>query len=548
MSKTSVRIGIFATVITAALAVGCGGKSNPLDEANANGVLMIGNGAEPRDLDPHVVTGFPENRVIKALLEGLVTEHPQTSAEVLPGMAERWESNSGATRWTFYLREALWSNGDPVTAQDFLFAYERLLNPEFGAPYASMLFHVRGAEAYNNGEITDFAEVGFSAPDERTLVVETYGPTPFLPLMLTHYTWFPVHPPTIEKHDAGERRDSGWTQPGNYIGNGPFVLTEWRPNQRIIVEKNPLHWDAATVSLNAIQFFPVQDSQAEQRMFQTGMLHKTDSVPYNMRDRLRASADPAFREDPMFATGYMGLNTANGPLADVRVRRALSLALDRSTIINNVTKNGNPAGGFVPPTIPGYASADSLPFDPERARALLSEAGFPGGEGFPSLEFLIPHSDTSRTFAEVAQEMWRRELGIDVQVLNKEWQVLIANMDSGDFDLFLISWIGDYLDPATFLKILRTGDGNNRTGFANPQFDALLAQANQQRDLLARFDLLAQAEAILLDQLPILPLTWSDNLFLLHPSVTGWQPKPLMDQPYKYVRLDPVSAATEATE
>lgn len=514
------------------------------DAATREGILLMNNGAEPRDLDPHVVTGMPENRVIKSLLEGLVTEHPTTSEKVFPGMAERWESNEDTSVWTFHLREARWSNGDPVTAGDFAYAYRRILNPEFGAPYVSMLFRVKNAEAYNTGEITDFSKVGITVLDPRTLQIELDGPTPYFPLMLVHYTWFPVHRPTIEAHDGFARRDSGWTRPENYVSNGPFVLKEWRPNQRIRVEKNPDYWDADTVELNGIHFFPVQDRQTENRMYQTGQLHLTDGVPFNLRDKYRAENNPALREDPMFATGYLGLNTRHEGLGDRRVRQALSLAFDRASIIDKVTKNGRPAGGFVPPIIESYPASDVLPHDPERARQLLAEAGYPGGKGFPTLEFIVANTDTSRTFAEIVQEMWRSELGINIDILNKEWQVLIAEMDSGNFDIFLLSWIGDYLDPATFLKIMRTGDGNNRTGYANPDYDALVSRANQQASLETRYALLARAEEILLQDLPIVPVTWSRNMYLIHPDVKGWAPKPLMDQPYKHVRLVP----TEVTD
>jgi oligopeptide transport system substrate-binding protein len=515
----------------------CGGGESGIESAYTNKTFLLNNGAEPRSLDHHIVTGMPEHRVIKALMQGLVAEHPETSSKVLPGIAERWERNADSSVWTFYLREATWSNGDPVTADDFVFAYERLLNPEFGAPYVSMLFRIVNAAAYNRGEVTDFSEVGVSAIDERTLRVELDGPTPYLLLMLTHYTWFPIHRPTIEAFNAQQERDTGWTQPGSYVGNGPFLLEEWKPNQRIVVRKNPRFWDAASVDLEAIHFFPVQDRQTENRMFQTGQLHKTDGVPFTLRDKYRAAGDPALREDPMFATGYLGLNQANPALRDVRVRKALSLALDRTLVIDRVTKNGQAAQGFVPPGIEGYDSATSLAYDPDKARALLAEAGFPNGAGFPELEFKIANADTSRTFAEVVQEMWRNELNIDVQILNKEWQVLIAEMDSGDFDIFLLSWIGDYLDPATFLKIMRTGDGNNRTGYGNAAFDALLEEANQQTSLERRYALLEQAERILMEDLPILPMSWARNMYLLHPSVEGWASKLLMDQPYASVRL-----------
>lgn len=540
MTRSTIKLfSIAAGLLGLVLITGCGQREEAVTASTRAGILLFNNGAEPRDLDPHVVTGMPENRVIKSLLEGLVREHPESSSKVLPGMAERWESNAEKSVWTFHLREAAWSNGDPVTADDFAYAYRRILNPEFGAPYVSMLFRIKNAEAYNTGAVEDFAEVGIQVLGPRTLQIELDGPTPYLPLMLTHYTWFPVHPGTIEKAGGFASRDSGWTLPENYVGNGPFVLKEWLPNQRIIVEKNPAYWDAASVSLNGIHYFPILDRQTENRMFQTGQLHITNGVPFNLRDKYRAENNPALREDPMFATGYLGLNNRHKGLDDPRVRHALSMALDRKTIIEKVTKNGSPAGGFVPPTIDGYPVADALPHDPEQARQLLVEAGYPGGEGLPSFEFLIANSDTSRTFAEVVQEMWRTELGVSIEILNKEWQVLISEMDSGNYDIFLLSWIGDYLDPATFLKIMRTGDGNNRTGYGNPVYDDLLARANQVASMEQRYALLAEAEALLLKDLPILPVTWARNMYLIHPDVRNWAPKPLMDQPYEAVELVP---------
>jgi oligopeptide transport system substrate-binding protein len=240
----------------------------------------------------------------------------------------------------------------------------------------------------------------------------------------------------------------------------------------------------------------------------------------------------------MFATGYLGLNTTRPALSDVRVRKALSFALNRAVIIDKVTKNGTPAGGFVPPTMGDYPSVSSPAYDPAEARKLLAEAGYPGGEGFPKLEFTVTNTDTNRIFAEVVQEMWRAELGIQIEILNKEWRVLIADMDNGHFDVFLLAWIGDFLDPSTFLKIMRTGDGNNRTGYSNPQFDALLLEADQQFSLEERYAILAQAEKLLLEDMPILPVNWSRNMYLLHPMVQGWGDKALMDQPYKAVRFD----------
>ncbi|MCC5835884.1 MAG: peptide ABC transporter substrate-binding protein [Opitutales bacterium] len=517
--------------------IGCGPRETPAEKAINDRVLMINNGSEPRELDPHVVTGFPEYRVIKAILEGLVSEHPSDSNDVEPGVAERWESNEDSSVWTFYLREAQWSNGDPITAEDFVYAYRRILNPEFGAPYASMLYVMEGAQAYHEGELEHFDEVGVKALDEHTLEIRLQGPTPHFPLMLTHYTWFPLHQPTIESFGAFARRDTGWTQPSNHVGNGPFILVEWRPNQRITVAKNSYYWDVDQVELQAIEFYPIQDRQTEERMFQTGQLHKTDTVPFNSRDRYREREDPAFREDPFFATGYIGLNLNHEVLANPKVRKALSLAVDRDRIVERVTRSGRAAEGFVPPGIEGYPYRKHLEHDSEAARELLKEAGFPGGEGIPRLNMVVANVDTSRTLAEVLQSMWEQELGIRVQIQNREWQVLISDMDSGNFDFFLISWVGDYLDPATFLEIFRSGDGNNRTGFASETYDQKLRDSLFLADAEQRLRELADVEAYLMRELPIIPVSWSHLMYLLHPAVEGWERKRLGDQPYKHLRF-----------
>jgi len=518
--------------------VGCKPAGTEADRAAAEGILLVDNGSEPKDLDPHVVTGFPEHRVIKSLLEGLVAEHPTDSNQVVPGVARSWTHNEDATEWTFEIRpNARWSNGEPVTARDFVYAYQRILNPDFAAPYASMLYLIKGAEAYHKGETEDWLDVGVRAPDIFTLEFTLAGPTAHFPLVLTHYTYFPVHKPTIEKSGAFASRSTGWTRPENFVGNGPFFLDDWVPDQRIVVRKSQDYWDADAVSLNAIHFFPIQDRQTSDRMFNAGQLHLTDGVPFNVRDRYRQEQNPALREDPFFSTGYLGLNTEREGLADVRLRRALAMALNMQLIIDRVTKNGRPAEGFVPLGIEGYPYQDYRNYDPEAARALLAEAGYPNGEGLPELAFIITNADTSRAFAETVQAMWREELGVNLRIENKEWQVLISEMDAGNFDLFLLAWVGDYLDPMTFLKVMRTGDGNNRTGFADPVFDGLLNQAGQTADRAERMQLMATAEGRLMEAMPIIPVTWSNFMFLKSEHVEGYPVKVLHDQPYKSIRL-----------
>lgn len=521
-----------------ALLSGCGPSEPAATKAARDGVLLFNNRSEPRDLDHHVVSGFPENRVIKALMEGLVGEHPNDSNQISPGIAKEWEASEGYSVWTFHLRESRWANGDLLTAHDFVYAYHRILHPELGAPYAGMLSILKNAEAFNRGEILSFEDVGVEALDDYTLRLELTGPTPYFPLKLTHYTWFPIHRLTIEKHDAFSRRDTGWTRPENHIGNGPFLLTEWRPNQRITVSRNSYYWDFKNVQLQAIEFYPIQDAQTEERMFQTGQLHKTDSVPFNSRERYRERNDPAFRQEPFFATGYIGLNLSNKTLSEQKVRRALMHAIDRERIVERVSKNGQAATGFVPRGIDGFPYRNHLEHNPAKGRELLKEAGYPNGEGFPRINLVIANVDTSRTLAEVLQSMWAAQLGIEVQIQNREWQVLISDIDSGNFDMFLLSWVGDYMDPATFLNIMGSNDGNNRTGYASEDYDALLAQAGQTIDSDERLQILAQAEQLLLENMPIIPLSFADMIYLLDPALKGWEAKQLADQPYKHLYFD----------
>lgn len=543
--RRSPRSLIFVLAIAGAfgalLFTGCGKRESAVDRATREGTLLFDNGAEPRDLDPHLVTGMPEHRIIKSILEGLVVEHPTDSNQVVPGVAERWESNATADLWTFHLRaDARWSNGDPVVAGDFIYAYQRILNPALAAPYAEMLHLVDGAKAFNEGASTDWSTVGVAALDPHTLQFRLVGPATYFPLLLSHYTYFPLHRPTIEAMDAFARRGSGWTRPGTFVGNGPFVLTEWKPNQRITVRKSPTYWDVEKVGLEAIEYYPFMDRNTSTRNFLAGQLHLTDNIPFNLRDSMRAQKPELVAEDPLFATNYLGLNVRSGPLSDARVRRALHAAIDVQTIIDRVTKNGEPAAGFVPPGIDHYPYRDYVDYDPESARELLAEAGHPGGAGMEPLLFITANSDTSRTFAEIIQSMWKRELGVDVVIENKEWQVLISDMDEGNFDIFSLAWIGDYIDPATFLKIMVSGGGNNRTGFADARYDQLLEDSTREADPTRRFEILAEAEALLMDERPIIPLYWGRNLYLCHPDVKGWShEKRIMDQPWKFVSLEP---------
>jgi oligopeptide transport system substrate-binding protein len=502
------------------------------------GILLYVNGAEPQSLDIHIVTGMPEGKILGALLEGLVSEHPTSDVEVEPGVAERWELSEDGRTWTFHLRpNARWSNGDPVTAADFLTAFHRILNPALGAPYANMLFAVENAEAFSKGVITSFDEVGFHAPDPHTLVIRLRAPVPHFLQLLKHWTWFPVHRPTLERFDAFARRGTPWTQAANFVGNGPFLLESWRVNQVLSVRRSPTYWDVSNVRLNGIDFLPIQNRETANTAFDAGQVHVTDNVPLAARRNLIERRDPTLRKDRQFATGYLLFNTARPGIDNTRVRQALSLAINRDAITDDLLLAGEPAFSFTPPGIAGYEPPELVEYNPARARTELAAAGFPGGRGFPRLFMSITTSDTTRILSEALQAMWRSELGIEVELRSMEWRVLLDTLDSRNYDLSFLMWYGDYVDPHTFLEVMGSRSGNNRSNWASQDFDALLSASLLDPVQESRFRRLQEAETILLNALPITPIYHVTHVFRVSPLVEGFGPKLLDQRPWKYISL-----------
>jgi oligopeptide transport system substrate-binding protein len=538
LSKTS-KWGAVVLLAGSVFLSGCG-KSLPDTDAGAeNGVLLMGNGAEPKTLDPQRATGVTENHIISALVEGLIAYHPTDDNLPDPGVAERWEPNEDASVWTFYLREdALWSNGDPVTAADFVYSYKRMLDPAWPGEYSQMLYVVRNAQAYKEGELDNFEEVGVKALDERTLRIELLGPTPYFLNMLKHYSWFPVHPATIEQHGGPLDLAEDWTLPENFVGNGAFVLGEWLPNQYIRVDKSPTYWDRERMELESIYFFPIEDDNTERRMFDSGLLHLTSTVPTNDIPVLRETRPDIIRIDDYLGTYFFRFNVTRPPLDNPLVREALTFAIDRQQLVDKVTLGDQkPAFAFVPSGFNGYPAPNRIGYDPERARARLAEAGYPGGEGFPELYLLFNTSEGHRKIAEAIVAMWNDTLGINMQLENKEWKVYLDAQSNLNYAVSRSGWIGDYMDPITFLEMFTTGNGNNDTGWSNPQYDELIQKAFRSRSEEEHFEVLLEAENILLDELPVAPLYWYTRVYLKDPRLQGWSPKLLDNHPYKYLNF-----------
>ena len=519
-----------AWVIILLFLTGCSGAVLP--------ALRVGNGTEPEELDPHVVKGIPEHRIVSTLFEGLVDVDP-SDLHPIPATAESWEISSDGKAYTFHIRAtARWSNGDPVTAHDFVYAWQRILSPALGSEYAYMLFCLKNARAYNEGTLTDFGAVGVTAVNDQTLQVALENPTPYFLSMQVHFTWYPVHRATIERFGAMDTRNTKWTRPGNLVGNGAFVLKRWIPNNLIEVVKNDQYWNAAQVRLPRILFYPTDNLLTEERSFRTGQLDLTENVPMSKIPVYRREHPDLICLDPYLGTYFYRFNTLRPPFNDVRVRRALALALDRVSLTRDVlTSTPNPAGAFTPPDTAGYSSVTTIPYDVPTAQKLLAEAGYPEGAGFPPVEILYNTSESHKLIAEAIQQMWKQKLHIDVRLVNQDWKVYLASQKDMDFQIARASWIGDFVDPINFLECFVANGGNNRTGWSSPEYDAQIDTARRCNDLKQRVQMLQEAERILLEAAPILPIYYYSRVYLKSPRILNWHSNILGYIPFKDLAL-----------
>ncbi len=525
---------------------GCSAPSN-VENAIEDKILHFGLGSEPQYLDPHLASSVSAHNVIIALIEGLVSEDPKT-LKPLPGVAESWDISEDGLLYTFNLRKnAKWSNGDPVTAHDFVYSYRRILNPNLASQYASMLHGLKNARKYHEeGLKWEEAKVGAVAINNHTLQLTLENPTPYFLELLNHYSWFPAHPPTIKKFDAFEKQGTPWTRPGNYVGNGPFILSEHKVNSVIEVKKNPNYWDAETVSLEAIRFYPIESADTEERAFRSGFLHLTQTVSPDRIDFLKQNHPEVIHFEPYLGTYFYRFNLEEPPFDDVRIRLAFNLATDRQAIVEKVTKGGQvPARCFTPPGTGGFSPESRFRFDPQKAKALIQDyLDEKGLKSLPKIELKYNTSEGHKKVAEALQGMWKNHLGAEIQLLNMEWKVFLSTIEKRDFSLARAGWIGDYVDANTFLHMWRTGDGHNNTGWSNARYDELLELAAKESDSEKRFSYFEECEKLLSEHAPILPIYFYVHVTLRSPTVKGWHPTLLDHHPYKYVRLQNEDANT----
>lgn len=524
---TAARCALLALALLAHS--GCTKKAE--SSASPGGVLRLSQRNEPGDLDPAVVTLPDEFSVLRALSEGLLIPGPNGS-DPLPGAAESFAVSPDGLTYTFRLRgTARWSNGDKVTAQDFHDSYRRLLTPATAATKAGVFYPVKNARAFVRGELKDFGAVGIQVIDTLTLRVTLEQPTPRFPHYVASGPWLPIHLPTVQKHGRT------WTQPGNFVGNGPFTLTEWRGQQRIVVKKNP-HWHgAAGVRLAEIQFIRFDSGDAEERAYRAGQIDVTMAVPESKVAVYAQERPSELHRTPMLETRYFTFNTQRPPLTDERVRRALALAINRSRLAERVTRGGQlPAASLVPAGLrPATAVAPAgHVYDPETARKLLAAAGFPGAS-FPRLE-LSAWSNTP--VLEAIQAMWQQELGITVAIAVRDAKVHLNALATGGYDIGFITAIPDVADAANLLADFTTSAPENYPQWSDVAFDRQLAAALAEPKTSFRDAALTAAETRLLEAAPLTPVYFNSKIWLMSPRVRGWHEDGLWSRTYHQVYLE----------
>lgn len=497
--------------------------------------LNFDSQAEPEYLDPGMMSGQVENYFAMALFEGLA-EFDAKDSHPVPGVAERWDISPDGTVYTFYLRKnATWTDGKPVTAHDFVYSWLRLLNPQTASKYAFVLYPVNNAEAYNTSKLTDPSQVGVKAVDDYTLLVTLAHPTPYFPSLTCFHTYRPVPKWVVEQYGAK------WTLPDHIVSNGAFMMKSWIPHRMIVVVKNPKYWDAANVKLPGINFHPIEDKSTAVKMYEAGDLDIKVEPPAVLLPSLIGRPD--LIKAPYLTTYFYRINVTRPPLNDARVRQALSQAIDRKTLVAEYLHGVKiPTTSLVPSGMGHYMPAPGFDFNPTEAKRLLTEAGFADPQRFPKFSILYNTDESHKLVAEVIQQMWKQYLGITVNLRNEEWKSYLKSQQQLNYDISRTGWIGDYLDPMTFLDLFISHSGQNQTGWKNPRFDGLIADAVSEPVPNKRLELLRQAEALILNESPVIPIYTYLRWTLMRPYVKGYHPNLQDLHPFKWISLEPTGS------
>ncbi|HTV42588.1 MAG TPA: peptide ABC transporter substrate-binding protein [Candidatus Sulfotelmatobacter sp.] len=513
-------------------ASGCFRRESPAD-------VTIINHAEPDSLDPAIIVSQPDMRIVRGLFEGLLRLDPKTAAPI-PGLAKSWDISPDKKTYTFHLRTNLvWSTGEPITADDVVYSWIRALKPSTASDYAFALYYLKNAVDFNAGKITDPSLVGVHALDKYTVRVELNYPVAFFLDLCTFPVMFVVPRQTIEKY--GDH----WIMARPLPSSGPYELAYWRLNDRVRLVKNPLYWNATNTQSDIIDILPIGSPNTAFNLYESGaadIVWDKDEIPQDLLDILLKRPD--FHRFDFLGTYFIRFNVTQKPFDDPRVRRALALAVNKDLLVKKIMRAGErPASHFVPDGTANYESPQGLGYDPALAKQLLAEAGYPGGKGFPRFQYTFDAAaggaaKVHENIAVELQQMWADTLGIHMDLRQVETKVFWNMQGTLDYQLSRSSWVGDYDDANTFLEMFVSNDGENRTGWKDPEYDALILQANEQTDLKAREKIFQRAESILIsNQVPIIPLFFYAGVTYYDTNkIQGIYANLLDDHPLEYIR------------
>ncbi len=501
----------------------------PIQSVRPSEPVMIWPDGGAEFLDPNKIAETAGNAIAMNMFEPLLN-YARGNAAPVPGVAERYEVSDDGLVYTFHLRhDAKWSNGRTVTARDFVYSWRRGLDPATGSRNAEQLWFLHNGRALNEGRLDDPSKLGVEAVDDFTLRVTLENPTPFFPSLVASIAYAPVPREAVEKW--GNR----WTRPEYIVVNGPYKLVEWKVRDRVVLEKNPLYWDAEHVRLQRAVILHNESETNAWNLYRSGKVYWVPSqIPTEKIPGLIARWPLDFHIDPIMCTYYYVFRLDHAPFDDVRVRRAFNMAVDKERLVRQILHAGQRAATHLVPEmfehsdfewVRGYRSPHGDGYDPDKARALLAEAGYPDGSGLSQVEVVYNTYEGHRLIAEAIQRNLKEDLGVDLAIHNMEWKSLLKRLHRGDFQIGRSSWCADYPDPMTFLSVFHSDSQNNYAGYHNPDYDALLERINRTRDRTRRNALIGKAEAMLNRDVPFLPLYFYVHVYLLNPYVRGFEPQ-----------------------
>lgn len=539
---------VLAALMIATAFTGCGGSSSQASSGSASQgksvSLTVNVGTEPDSIDPALNTTVDGGIYIQHVFEGLTKL--DKNGKIVNGQAKKIDVSKDGLTYTATLRDDIkWSDGKSVTAQDFVYAWQRVVSPKTASEYSYMFDPIVNGTAIYTGKDKDLNSLGVTAKDDKTLVIKLNAPCAYFLQLLSRPMFYPVRKDIVENN-------SKWTQdPKTYIGNGPYKMTAWSHKESITDVKSDTYYDKSEVTVNQIKFMLMDDDSAIEAAYQNGELQFADSYPVAEQDKWSKTKD--YHNMAQLGNYYVAFNTKKAPFNNPKVRKALALAIDRNYIVKNITKQGQiPAAAMVSTGVTDadsskqfravggdYFSVKDTDYEKNVAEAkkLLAEAGYPNGKGFPTFEYSFNNNSTHKAIAEALQNMWKQELGVNCTLAAQEWAVFVDNRQKGNYDTARDGWLADYNDPVSFLDMFMTNAGNNDSHWSNKQFDALIQKAKSTGDETVRMKAMHDAENILMSEMPASPIYFYTDVYLLNTNITNVVTTPLGDKLFTYAKV-----------